>query len=95
MHVISRKALRIFSQRYPDSRTAVDSWFHILETNQFDSFDALRKVFPSADKVGNLYVFNIGGNKYRLIASIHFNRQKVYIRHVLTHAEYDKGKWKI
>jgi len=44
--------------------------------------------------VGNLVVFNIGGNKYRLIAAIHFNRGKVYIRDVLTHAEYDKERWK-
>jgi mRNA interferase HigB len=94
MHVISRKILIEFSQRHPDSRTVLEVWFRILETNQFSGFDALRKVFPSADKVGELYVFNIGGNKYRLIAAIHFNRQKVYIRHVLTHAEYDKGKWK-
>jgi len=51
-------------------------------------------VFPSVDFVNNLAVFNIGGNKYRLIASIHFNRGKVYVRHVLTHQEYDKGGWK-
>ncbi len=44
--------------------------------------------------MGDLIVFNIGGNKYRLIASIHFNRGKVYIRRVLTHSEYDKGDWK-
>jgi len=44
--------------------------------------------------VGNLVVFNIGGNKYRLIAAIHFNRHKLYIRDVLTHAEYDKERWK-
>jgi len=44
--------------------------------------------------VGNLVVFNIGGNKYRLIAAIHFNRRKLYIRHVLTHTEYDKERWK-
>lgn len=42
-----------------------------------------------------LTVFNIGGNKYRLIAAIHFNRHKVYIRHILTHAEYDKDNWKL
>lgn len=48
----------------------------------------------SADKVGKFTVFDIGGNKYRLIAAIHYNRKKVYIRHVLTHAEYDRGKWK-
>jgi mRNA interferase HigB len=54
----------------------------------------LRAIFPGADKVGDLIVFNIGGNKYRLIASIHFNRGKVYIRRMLTHTEYDKGGWK-
>ena len=95
MHVISRKALLEFAKKYPDSQTPLDVWFRIMETNQFDSFDALRKVFPSADKVGELYVFNIGGNKYRLITAIHFNRHNVYVRYVLTHSEYDKGKWKI
>ena len=94
MHVISRKALLEFAEKYPDSQTPLDVWFRIMEKNQFDSFDALRKVFPSADKAGELYVFNIGGNKYRLITAIHFNRHNVYVRHVLTHSEYDKGKWK-
>jgi len=91
MHVISRKALRHFWERYPDSRNALSRWFKIMQQSNFTSFDELRSTFPSADKVGELIVFNIAGNKYRLIASIHFNRGKVYIRHVLTHAEYDKG----
>jgi hypothetical protein len=51
-------------------------------------------LLPHADQVGGLTVFNIGGNKARLIAAIHYNRRKVYIRAVLTHAEYDAGKWK-
>ena len=54
----------------------------------------LRKVFAHADQVGGLTVFNIGGNKVRLIAAIHYNRRKVYIRAVLTHPEYGAGKWK-
>ena len=95
MHVISRKALLEFAEKYPDSRTPLDVWFRIMEKNQFGSFDSLRKVFPGADKVSELYVFNIGGNKYRLITAIHFNRHNVYVRHVLTHSEYDKGKWKL
>ena len=66
-------------------------WFKIMQKNNFASFNTLRKTFPAADKVGDLVVFNIGGNKYRLIASIHFNRKRIYIRYVLTHAEYDKG----
>jgi mRNA interferase HigB len=94
MHIISRKALQQFWEEHPDSKTALARWFKIVQKNDFTSFNELRTVFPSADKVGDLIVFNIGGNKYRLIASIHFNRGKLYIRYVLTHAEYDKGAWK-
>ena len=94
MHVISRKALREFWERHPDSASPLARWFKIMERQAFRSFAELRATFPSADRVGNLIVFNIGGNNYRLIASIHFNRAKVYIRHVLTHAEYDRGNWK-
>lgn len=94
MHLITRKTLKVFWQKYPDSKTALERWSGIIKKNNFDSFAQLRETFPSADMVGNLTVFNIGGNKYRLIAAIHFNRQKVYIRNVLTHKEYDKGEWK-
>jgi len=51
-------------------------------------------MFPTADKVGKLTVFNIGGNKARLITALHYNRRKVYIRAVLTHEEYDQNTWK-
>ena len=52
------------------------------------------EVFPQADQVGKFTVFNLGGNKVRLIAAIHYNRNKIYIRYVLTHQDYDAGKWK-
>ena len=66
----------------------------MVKRHHFTSFANLRAHFPSADQVGKLTVFNIGGNKVRLIAAIHYNRRKLYIRAVLTHAEYDQGKWK-
>lgn len=94
MHIITRKTLRTFWQKHPDSKTALERWIKIIEKNNFDSFNQLRATFPSADRVGKLIVFNVGGNKYRLIAAIHFNRHKVYIRHILTHAEYDQNNWK-
>ncbi len=65
-----------------------------MKRNSFSTFNELRAAFPTADKVDDLIVFNIGGNKYRLIASIHFNRGKAYVRHILTHFEYNKGAWK-
>jgi len=95
MHLITRKTIRAFWRQHPDSKTALNRWSKIIEKNNFDSFTQLRATFPSADNVGKLTVFNIGGNKYRLIAAIHFNRHKVYIRHILTHAEYDQDNWKL
>jgi mRNA interferase HigB len=94
MHIISRKALKQFWEKYPDSQSSLIRWYQIMEKTEFFTFNDLRQTFPSADMVGELIVFNIGGNKHRLIASIHFNRAKVYIRHMLTHSEYDKGTWK-
>jgi mRNA interferase HigB len=94
MHVISRKALTVFWKKYPDSKKPLLRWFKIMNQTMFRDFNALRLVFSSADKVDDLVVFNVGGNNYRLIALIHFNRKKIYIRHVLTHKDYDKGDWK-
>lgn len=69
-------------------------WCAIMARTEFGSFAELKRVFRSVDKVGKFTVFDIGGNKFRLIAAIHYNRKKVYIRHVLTHVEYDSDKWK-
>jgi mRNA interferase HigB len=94
MHVITRKRLNEFAARYPEVRNALAQWYHLIKQNNFNSFAELRAMFSSADQVGKLTVFNIGGNKARLIAAIHYNRKKVYIRAILTHEEYDEGKWK-
>lgn len=94
MHIISRRALRQFWEKHPNSQSPLSRWYKIVRHSEFGSFNELHATFPSADQVGDWVVFNIGGNKYRLIASIHFNRRKVYVRHVLTHAEYDRGAWK-
>jgi len=94
MHVITRKRLNEFADRYPDSRNALAIWYRIMKSGTFESIEDVREVLPHADKVGKLTVFNIGGNKVRLVAAIHYNRHKIYIRAVLTHTEYDKGDWK-
>lgn len=94
MHVITRKRLREFAARHRDSAEPLAAWYAIVSKSDFKSFAELKRTFGSVDKVGNLTVFDIGGNKYRLIAAIHYNRKKLYIRHVLTHAEYDRNKWK-
>lgn len=94
MHIITRKRLNEFAENYPETRTALAQWYEQIKKSNFGNFAELRLMFPAADQVGKLTVFNIGGNKVRLIAAIHYNRKKVYIRAVLTHSEYDEGKWK-
>jgi mRNA interferase HigB len=94
MHIITRKRLNEFASRYPETKTALRKWYHLMKESNFNSFAELKLIFPAADQVGKLTVFNIGGNKVRLITAIHYNRNKIYIRAVLTHSEYDLNKWK-
>ena len=94
MHVITRKRLNEFAEKFPDTKSALGRWYANMKNGAFANFAKLRAVFPTADQVGKLTVFNIGGNKVRLIAAIHYNRRKVYIRAVLAHADYDEGRWK-
>lgn len=94
MHIITRSRLLVFAKKHPYASTPLDTWYRIVKRSDISNFSELRGIFPSADKVDNLTVFNIGGNKIRLISAIHYNTQCLYIRHVLTHKEYDDGKWK-
>lgn len=94
MHIITRKRLNDFVGEHPETRSALEHWYSNMKRRNFASLAEVRRIFPSADKVGKLTVFNIGGNRVRLIAAIHYNRRKVYIRAVLTHEEYDRGTWR-
>jgi mRNA interferase HigB len=98
VHVISRKPLREFWSRHHDARTLLSTWFKAITHCSARNLTELKQTFGSVDYVstakGDFHVFNIGGNKYRVIATVHFNPQKVFVRHVLTHVEYAAGKWK-
>jgi mRNA interferase HigB len=94
MHVISRKRLREFWDQYDDAKERLARWFKLAENAEWTNFSDLRADFPSADLVEQFTVVKIGGNKYRLVLEIFFRDQVVLVRHVLTHADYDKGKWK-
>lgn len=93
MHIITRKRLNEFVEKHPETKPGIQHWYKVMKSGKIRSFAELRAKFASADQVGKLTVFNIGNN-VRLIAAIHYNRQKVYIRAVLMHDEYDEGKWK-
>ena len=92
--LISNKALREFATVHAEAAQALQDFRRKVEKGSFGNFAQLRAVFPAVDKVGERFVFNIGGNKYRLVAGIDFERRMLWVKAVLTHAEYDKGAWK-
>lgn len=94
MRVISRKALREFWEIHAAAQTGLLLWYQRITEGNFQTFNDLRQVFPSADRVNNFTVFNISGNNFRLITYIDHAYQLIFIRAVLTHAEYDKENWK-
>lgn len=94
MHVISRKKLLEAVAAHSDLSAPLDAWYRIAKKAEWRSLQDVRLLFPTADGVGKFTVFNIKGNAFRLIAEINYITARLYIRHVLTHAAYDKGGWK-
>lgn len=94
MRVIAKRTLIEQYEAFPDCQEALERWYKLMSKNNYKNLAELRRVFPHADPVDDLTVFNISGNKYRLIVKIIYQFQRVYIGYFLTHAEYDKNKWK-
>jgi mRNA interferase HigB len=91
LRIISRKALREFGERHADAKAPLDVWYRIVKGRDYQSPHELRQDFPTASFLGaRRTVFNIGGNKYRLLVDMRYDLGRVYIRDVLTHAEYDR-----
>ena len=91
MHVITNKTLDDFSMKHPESRVALGTWYKRMKRSKPASTNDVKRMFNGTDYIGNdRYIFNICGNKYRLIALINFCKQKVFIRFIGTHAEYSK-----
>ena len=91
MRVISRKTLRLFWEKHNDSEQQLISWYRETEKSKWKNHNELRKEYPSASILeNNRIVFNIKGNRYRLIVKINYQYQIIWIRFIGTHAEYDK-----
>ena len=94
MHVISFSRLREFGRRHADSQKALDDWFKVASKASWKDLLDVQSIFPMAEAVEDFTVFNIKGNRYRLIVSIDYEKQLIYVKYILTHTEYDKEKWK-
>jgi mRNA interferase HigB len=94
VRLISKRALKAFGETHPQAVSPLTAWNYAIQHARPQNPAELRAVFGSVDFVRDLAVFNIGGNKFRLIAGIDYRCQIVYIKHILTHKKYDEGKWK-
>lgn len=94
MHIVSRRKLVEFAKVHADAYIPLDEWFKAAKSANWQHLEEVKQVFSTAEAVGNFTVFNIKGNRYRLIVDIVYSRQRIYVKYILTHAEYDKGNWK-
>jgi mRNA interferase HigB len=94
LRVISRKKLLGAAEEHGDLAGPLDIWYRIAKRADWNSLDDVRRELPSAVAVEKYTVFNIKGGNYRLISEINYLTKILFIREVLTHAEYDKGRWK-
>jgi mRNA interferase HigB len=97
--VLTWRVLREFAAKWPNAVTPLREWFKITERSKWRSFADVKATFGQTDQVKvksgqSVCVFDIGGNKFRLIAFVSYNKSKVYVLRVMTHKEYDKGRWK-
>jgi mRNA interferase HigB len=99
LRIIKPSRIREYGRQYPDADAPLRIWLNATKGNAWHNIGEVRKTYRSADAVRvaserTVTVFNIGGNKYRLVVAIHYNVGAVFILRFLTHAEYDKNAWK-
>jgi mRNA interferase HigB len=95
MRIIKRGALESFWREHADARASLESWYAVVRNADWKTPVEMKQVYPSADLVGRRTVFDIAGNKYRLIARVNFQSRCVFVLYILTHKEYDQGAWKL
>lgn len=99
VRVIKPTTVRAFERRHPRASASLERWLDVTEAAHWQNLHEVRRVFRSADEVRvasgrTVVIFNIGGNAFRLITAIHYNRQLVFVLRFMTHAEYSKDRWK-
>jgi len=95
--VIGCRTLRDFAEEYPESLEPLKTWHEVASKVMWLDSTEVKSVYPHADAVGKCTVFNVGGNSFRLVVQFDFEAQVVYVKKVMTHAEYSRkngAQWK-
>jgi mRNA interferase HigB len=91
---MSIRNLRQAASQYPDAQQQIEDWYNIVRKSSWANLEEVRQIYREAEAVGNFTVFNIKGNRYRLIVDIDYESGVIYFKYFLTHADYDKDRWK-
>jgi mRNA interferase HigB len=94
MRLISTRNLLAAARQFPDVESQIQKWRYVVQKADWQNLEDVKCVYRDAEAVGNFTVFNIKGNKYRLIVDINYERGTIYYKRFLTHAEYNKNHWK-
>ena len=91
MRIITESRLTAFWREHPDAETPLKAWRRMMRSKTYETPHEVKADFSTADFLKNgTTVFDIGGNKYRLVVTMRYGMERVYIRHVMTHEEYDR-----
>lgn len=93
MHVVSKRGLLETASRHADCLGPAVAWFHVARRARWLVLESVRRDFPAADQVGHVLIFNLRGNRYRLVTRVSYRSQRIYVKALLTHAEYDRKEW--
>jgi mRNA interferase HigB len=97
VNVISKRGLMLMAEAKRVNTATLDeliAWYRVAHSATWQNFTDVRVDFPSADQVGSALIFNVRHNRYRLITFVIYRKQKVYVKALLTHKEYDREEWK-
>jgi len=94
VNVIGKSGLRRLTAKHPGVESEALDWYRVAASASWTRFAGVRGDFPSADMIGQVLVFNLAHNRYRLIATVFFATREIYVKDLLTHKEYDRKEWK-
>lgn len=98
MHIISRPKITEAQRKFPDAEKWLDAWWVLASQVRWQKINDVWELYPSADQVGRCLIFDVCGNRYRFIVKVSYSNKwsqgTLFVKHFLTHAEYDKEKWK-
>lgn len=91
--MISKRGLKRLIAKHPETADLLNAWYRTARKAEWSGLHEVRRIFPSADQVGSALIFNVMGGNYRLIAAVNYRTQRIYVKGLLTHREYERKEW--